>query len=209
MIPLPLIVSTGYASGLNVYMVVVVIGLYGRLVDTAPTPALLERTDVLVVAVLLALVDVFADNVPYLDSLWTLAHTFVRPVAAAYVSSLVSQAQDGDGVTAAVVGGSVALLSHTAKAVVRMGVNTSPEPFSTMLVSAGEQGAGLLVTVLAMVWPWAAAVLALLLLVVGTTVALLVFGLMRAVRRRWARWRARSRDGDGTGGVRGGYGAEP
>ncbi|SDE53525.1 DUF4126 domain-containing protein [Auraticoccus monumenti] len=187
---LPLAFTSGWASGLNAYATVLVLGLLGRFLGVDQVPAGLERTDVLVVAGVLALVEFFADKIPYVDSLWDAVSTVVRPVAGAAIGALMAGAQ-GDvwTVTLASVGGLTALVSHLVKASLRLAVNTSPEPASNIAVSLGEDTAAVGLTSLALLFPVPAAVVAGVLLLVGVVVAVL---LVRRTRRGWQalqRWR--------------------
>jgi Domain of unknown function (DUF4126) len=184
---LPLAIANGWASGLSAYTTVLIAGLLGRL-GFADTPSGLQRIDVLVVVAALALVEFVADKIPYLDSVWDSVHTFVRPAIAAVLGALIAGDADTLGqAVAATCSGSTALLSHLAKGSLRLAVNTSPEPASNIGVSLSEDAAVVGVSLLAWQHPWAAAVIALLLLAGG--IALAVF-LLRRVRRGLARLRA-------------------
>lgn len=187
---LPLAFTSGWASGLNAYATVLVLGLLGRFLGVDQVPDGLQRTDVLVVAGVLALVEFFADKIPYVDSLWDGVSTVVRPVAGAAIGALMAGAQ-GDvwTVTLASVGGITALVSHLVKASLRLAVNTSPEPASNIALSLGEDTAAVGLTSLAVLYPVPAAVVAGVLLVTGIVVAVL---LLRRIRRGWQalrRWR--------------------
>ena len=87
---LPMVFTSGWASGVNAYAVVLVLGLFGRFGGVDSVPPALQRTDVLVVALLLFAVELVADKVPYLDSAWDAAHTFVRPVVGAALGLLIA-----------------------------------------------------------------------------------------------------------------------
>ncbi len=76
---LPLVVSSGWASGVNAYLVVLVLGLTDRMWNLAQVPDVLARTDVLVVAGVLYAVEFVADKIPYVDSSWDAVSTAIRP----------------------------------------------------------------------------------------------------------------------------------
>ena len=78
---LPVVLASGWASGINAYLVVLVLGLIGRFGQVAEIPIGLTRTDVLVVAASLYLVELVADKIPYIDSLWDGISTAIRPTA--------------------------------------------------------------------------------------------------------------------------------
>ncbi|MFB7032257.1 MULTISPECIES: DUF4126 domain-containing protein [unclassified Streptomyces] len=188
---LPLVFTSGWASGINAYAVVLLLGLFGATGLTDEVPASLQRTDVLVVAGVLFLCEAVADKVPYFDSMWDSVHTVVRPVAGAVVGALLA-GQDGSlpELAAAAVGGSTALLSHVVKAGTRMAVNTSPEPFSNVGVSLAEDLGVAAVVTFAIFHPVAAAAVAGVLLLLGLVI--LVF-LARRIRR-FLRRRSRRRE---------------
>lgn len=186
---LPLTFATGWASGLNAYATVLLLGLLGRFAHTDGIPEGFQRTDVLIVMAALTLVEFVADKIPYIDSLWDTISTVVRPVAGAVIGALIGGTHgDTTTIALAAVGGVTALLSHLTKAGVRLAVNTSPEPVTNISVSLGENVAVAGVVSLAASHPVVAAVIALVMLVVGFVV--LWFALSR-VRKGWQALRRR------------------
>jgi hypothetical protein len=178
---LPWIFSSGWASGINGYAVVLLLGLAGRLGDVAGVPTALRRTDVLVAAGVLFALDVVADKIPYLDSVWDAVHTAIRPAIGAVVGALLAgDAGTLDQAVGATVGGTSALVSHAVKAGLRAAVNTSPEPASTIAVSTAEDVSVAGVVALSVLNPWAAATVAAVLLGAGILVVALLW---RRVRR--------------------------
>ncbi|GES34385.1 hypothetical protein San01_68730 [Streptomyces angustmyceticus] len=186
---LPLVFTSGWASGINAYAVVLLFGLLGATGVTDEVPAALQRPDVLIVAGLLFLCEAVADKIPYVDSVWDSVHTVIRPVSGAVVGALLA-GQNGSlpELAAGAVGGSTALLSHLVKAGARIAVNTSPEPASNIVLSLAEDlgVAGLIA--FAVFHPVAAAVIAATLLLAG--IALVVF-LWSRIRRYLRRRRQR------------------
>ena len=87
---LPWVFSSGWASGINGYAVVLLLGLFGRFFGADGVPPALERTDVLVAAAVLFVVDAVADKVPYVDSVWDAVHTAVRPTIGAVLGVLLA-----------------------------------------------------------------------------------------------------------------------
>lgn len=197
---LALAFASGWASGINSYLVVIVLGLADRIGTFDDVPDVLARWDVLAVAALMYAFEFVADKIPYVDSAWDVISTAIRPVVGGTIGVLIA------GDTAAIselaggaVGGGSALAAHVVKTGTRMAVNTVPEPFTNVGVSTGED-----VAVLAVVWfaiehPYAAASIAAVLLVTGL---LLLWLAWRTVRRGWARlraWRERRRGPGGPG----------
>jgi Domain of unknown function (DUF4126) len=194
--------TSGWASGVNAYAVVLILGLLGRFTDTSQVPTALERTDVLIAAGVLFLIELVADKIPYVDSAWDAVHTVIRPAVGAAIAALLA----GDAGTlqqalAAGVGGATALASHSVKAGLRLAVNTSPEPASNVAVSAGEDLTVAGVVSLAVVQPWLAAALAAVLLLAGISLVVVLWRrVLRTRRRRRERRERRWYGGPGPGG---------
>lgn len=191
---LPLIFTSGWASGINSYAVVLLLGVFGATGLSDEVPEALQRPDVLIAAGVLFLCEAVADKIPYVDSAWDSVHTVIRPVAGAVVAALLAgQSGSLPELAAGAVGGSTALLSHLVKAGTRMAVNTSPEPFSNIVVSIAEDlGVGALIT-LAIFYPVAAAVIAGVLLLGGLLLLLFLVSRIRRFLRRRAERRAEKR----------------
>jgi hypothetical protein len=178
--------STGWASGISGYSVVLILGLAGRLFGADGVPPGLERTDVLVAAAALFVVDLVADKIPYVDSIWDAVHTVIRPAIGATVAALIAgQSGSLSQVAAAATGGLAALASHAVKAGLRAAVNTSPEPASNVAVSTAEDVTVAGVVSLSVLHPVAAAVIAGILLVTGIVLVVLLMGRIRRFRARW------------------------
>ncbi len=136
---LPLVFTSGWASGINAYAVVLLLGIFGATGLTDDVPASLQRTDVLIAAAILFLCEAVADKIPYVDSIWDAVHTVVRPLAGAVIGALLAgQSGSLSDLSAAALGGSTALASHFVKAGTRMAINSSPEPFTNVAMSIAE-----------------------------------------------------------------------
>ncbi|HJE52615.1 MAG TPA: DUF4126 domain-containing protein [Tessaracoccus flavescens] len=182
---LPMTFASGWASGINAYATVLILGLLGRFAGTGGVPEGFQRTDVLIVMGVLALVEFVADKVPVIDSIWDVPSTVIRPIAGAVIGALIAGA-NGDLLTIALaaVGGVTALLSHLSKAGIRLAVNTSPEPVTNLGASvAGDVGV-VGVTTMAALFPVPAAILAAILLIASIWLAV---SLATKIRRGW-RW---------------------
>ncbi len=196
MLPVSLIFTSGVASGVNSYAVVLVLGLLGRFGHIAAIPVILERPSVLAAAAVLYIGQFVVGKIPMLDSLWDVVHTALRPVVGGAIGVIMAQqahANPAATIAAAALGGGSALASHVVKTGVRVGVNTSPEPFSNIAASLLEDlGVAGLVT-FAVFHPVTAAILAAVALAVGIALfALLASRIRRAWhRRRDARLRRR------------------
>ena len=184
--------AAGWASGINAYATVFILGLLGRFAGLADVPDGFQRIDVLVVMGVLGLLELVADKIPYLDSVWDSISTIIRPIAGALIGGLIA-GQSGDllTITLASVGGLTALLSHISKAGTRLAINTSPEPITNVGHSvAGDVG---LVAVLglAALTPGAAAIVAAVLLLAMMIIFFYLFHKVRqgyrSLRRRMSR----------------------
>jgi hypothetical protein len=184
---LALTFSSGWASGINAYLVVLVLGIADRLGSFADIPDVLGRWDVLAVAGFMFAMEFVADKIPYVDSTWDAVSTAIRPTVGAVIGVLLAgDATSLEQAVLGVVGGGTALLSHLAKAGGRLAINSSPEPVTNVGASLTEDAAVLGVVWFSIEHPQAAALIAGVLLLTGLGL-LLVLG--RAVRRGWRRWR--------------------
>ncbi len=184
---LPLVFSSGWASGINAYLVVLVLGIADRVGGFSQIPDALGRWDVLAAALLLYAMEFIADKIPYIDSTWDAISTAIRPTVGAVIGVLLAgDASSLDQAVLAVVGGGTALLSHLVKAGSRLAINSSPEPISNVVASVTEDFAVVGVVYFAIDHPRAAAAIAAVLLISGLA---LLYALARVVRRGWRRWK--------------------
>ncbi|HSK96719.1 MAG TPA: DUF4126 domain-containing protein [Euzebyales bacterium] len=182
---LPWVFTSGWASGVNAYAVVLMLGLLGRYGGVDAVPAALERNEILIGAAVLYLLEFVVDKIPWLDSTWDAVHTAIRPTIGAALGLLLA----GDASTvvqalSAAAGGLTALASHAVKAGVRAAVNTSPEPASNVVVSVTEDVTVAGIIALAVAAPWVAAGIALVLLIAGIAIVATVAGRIRRARQR-------------------------
>jgi 2-keto-3-deoxy-galactonokinase len=182
---LPLVLTSGWASGVNAYAVVAVMGLVGRIAGLDEVPAAVQQPAVIAIAAAMFAVEFVADKVPYVDSLWDGVSTLVRPTVGAVLGYLIA----GDSTTVntsayAVAGGGSALASHLVKAGLRLAVNASPEPFTNIAVSSAEDVTVVAVVSLALYHPWLALGIASLLFLTGAVLVVVLFRLvLRGLRR--------------------------
>ncbi len=180
--------SSGWASGVNAYLVVLVLGIAERIDSSAQIPDELGSWEVLSVAAVMYAFEFVADKIPYVDSVWDVISTVIRPLVGGAVGVLLAgDSTEITGLVGGSVGGVSALASHTVKAGTRLAVNTSPEPASNIAISIGED-----FVVLALVWfaiehPYIAAGIAGTLLLIGLVVLYLA---IRLIRRGWLRLKA-------------------
>lgn len=162
--------SISLLSGWRFYLVVLATGIAMRS-GYVPLPEHLESLQILAnpwvmgVAAVGTLCEFFADKIMWLDSAWDTVHTLVRPIGGALLTlAVVDPGDPATQVIAFLLGGGGALLAHGGKASARAVVNTSPEPFSNVAVSAAEDVATVGLLWLAYEYPVAAAGVALVVL---------------------------------------------
>ena len=133
--------ALGWASGVRLYLVVLLTGLAGYLgwVNLPQGLHLLSNPVVLGASGFMVFVEFFADKIPGLDSLWDVVHSVIRIPAGAALAAATFGADSGVmSLVAALVGGTLAATSFTAKATTRAALNTSPEPFTNVGASLVE-----------------------------------------------------------------------
>jgi len=136
-----LVLGIAWASGINLYAAVAILGLFGLTghITLPQELTVLSNPLVLAAASLMYCVEFFTDKVPGLDTLWDAIHTFIRiPAAAVLSASAIGDVSPALTLAAGLVGGSLATASHATKAGSRIMINTSPEPVSNWAVSLGE-----------------------------------------------------------------------
>lgn len=162
-----------FTSGINLYLTVLVVGLsirFGWVQQVPANLAVLASLPVLITAGILYVVEFFADKIPFIDTIWDLIHTFIRPVGAGVlmVAGLTGMGLDVQTeVILALVAGAVALTAHSGKAGTRTVVNVaSPlENLSNIIISLLEDLGVALLALLALRFPTAANVITVVLLV--------------------------------------------
>lgn len=136
-----LTMGVGWASGINLYAVVLVLGLAGSTgnIDLPPELAVVQNPMVIMAAGVMYLVEFIADKVPGVDTGWDTLHTFIRiPAGAMLAVGAVGDVTPALEIAAGLMGGTMAGASHLTKFSTRALINTSPEPFSNWAASISE-----------------------------------------------------------------------
>ncbi len=158
-----LLIAVSFAAGLNVYATVATLGLVAHAgwVQLPPSLHLLANWYVIAASGVLFGVEFFADKVPAFDLIWNALHTFIRvPVAALLAYQATASLSPGEQALATIAGGLIALAAHGGKTAVRAAVTPSPEPFSNMTLSLGEDVLAVFLTWMATWKPYIAATIA-------------------------------------------------
>lgn len=138
---LALTMGAAWASGLNLYAAIFMLGMMGVTgnIDLPPTLDILQNPLVLGAAGVMYVVEFFADKIPGVDTAWDVLHTFVRiPAGAMLAAGAVGNVDPAVAVAAGILGGGLTAATHATKAGTRAMVNTSPEPFSNWGLSISE-----------------------------------------------------------------------
>jgi len=133
--------GVAWASGINLYAAILVLGLLGSTGNMALPPDLQLLTNPLVLfaAGSMYFVEFFADKVPGVDTSWDVLHTFIRiPAGAAMAVGAVGTVDPAVSLAAAIVGGGLAAGTHMTKAGTRVLINASPEPVTNWVASISE-----------------------------------------------------------------------
>jgi hypothetical protein len=176
-----------FAAGVNLYATVAILGLAARYgwVDLPAQFQSFNHPVVIGAAIVMYLIEFFADKIPYVDTLWDMIHTVIRPVGGALiaVATLGDASPTVEGLVA-LLGGVVAAGSHLTKTSTRAMANASPEPFSNWILSVSEDLLVVGLGFLALKYPVAALVVATILIALVVVFAAVIF---RTVRRWFAR----------------------
>jgi len=186
------LIPLAFASGLNVYATVAVLGLceHFHLVDLPPQFRAFDHPAIIGIALAMYAVEFVADKIPWFDSVWDAVHTVVRPIGGALVAvNAMGHASPVMTALAALLGVSIAMTTHVTKAGTRAAVNTSPEPFSNWVLSLGEDAVAIGLSYFALQHPYTAAAIAIVLLIAMITLASYIVGWVRRRAARGARLR--------------------
>ncbi len=136
--------GVAWASGLNMYAAIGMLGLLGGTghIDLPPDLQPLSHPMVIGAAVVMYCVEFFADKIPGVDSGWDAIHTFLRvPAGAVLAAGAIGDVSMPAQIAAGLIGGSLTAATHATKAGGRVLINASPEPVSNWTASVGEDAA--------------------------------------------------------------------
>jgi len=176
------------AAGVNLYATVAILGLAARYGWVAlPDQFQAFNNDFVIgAAIVMYVIEFFADKIPYFDSLWDAIHTAIRPIGGALIAvTTLGDASPTTKALVALLGGAVAASSHLTKTSTRAAANASPEPFSNWILSLGEDVFAVGLGYMALTHPVAALVITIVALALIAVFAVVI---VRTVRR-WLRRR--------------------
>jgi len=170
--------GSAWLSGINLYATVATLGLLQRFhfVQLPGSLSYLSHPWVLGAAIGLYVVEFVADKIPAVDSVWDVVHTFIRvPAGAILAASAFAHFDPAIRMLALLLGGTLALSSHGTKTATRLTANTSPEPFSNVLLSVVEDAFTVGTSVLMAKYP----LVIIAIVVIGLIVSIAIFSLIR------------------------------
>jgi hypothetical protein len=133
--------GAAWGSGINLYATLLMLGYLAHTgsIDLPPDLMIVADPLVMTAAGLMYAVEFFADKVPGVDTVWDTLHTFIRiPAGAMLAAGAIGDIGPAAEIAAALVGGSLAGITHATKAGTRVLINTSPEPFTNWTASIME-----------------------------------------------------------------------
>jgi hypothetical protein len=152
-----LTMGVAWASGINLYAAILVLGIMGATGNIDLPPDLMVLTDPLVIgaAGVMYVTEFFADKIPGVDTGWDTIQTFIRiPVGALLAAAAVGSVNPPVAIAAAILGSGMAASTHATKSGARVLINTSPEPFTNWAASLGEDIAVIVGLWAALYYPW-------------------------------------------------------
>jgi len=166
-----LTMGVAWASGINLYAAMFMLGWMGTTgdINLPPDLEILMNPLVMIAAGFMYTVEFFADKIPGVDTGWDAIHTFIRiPAGAMLAAAAVGDVSPAIELSAFILGGTLATGSHAAKAGTRVMINASPEPFSNWTASIAEDAVviGGLWTALNYPWLFVAALAVFILLLI-------------------------------------------
>lgn len=185
--------GAGWASGLNLYAAMLVLGWMGTSgqADLPPSLDILSNPLVMGAAGLMFVVEFLADKAPGLDSLWDAVHTFIRIPAGALIAAGAAQGLDmgtAGEMTGLILGGGLATTSHVSKASTRALINTSPEPLTNWTASVTEDAAVIGGLWTALNYPWLFVLLLILFILLAIWLLPKIWRLLKAAGKTLSGW---------------------
>ena len=188
-----LALGAAWASGINLYAAVLVLGILGNTGHASLPPALEVLQDPLVLGVagVMYFLEFFADKTPGVDSGWDAIHTFIRIPAGAIMAAGVAEGLEVNQAlefAATLLGGGIAATSHFTKAGSRILINTSPEPVTNWTASIMEDVAVIGGLWAALNYPWLFVALMVLFLSLAIWLLPKIWRAIRSIIRRLRAW---------------------
>jgi hypothetical protein len=176
--------GSAWLSGINLYATVLTLGLLQRfhLASLPGDLSYLAHTWILILSGALFAVQFIADKIPAVDSVWDVIHTFIRiPAGAILAAAAFAHLDPGVRLVALLIGGGIALSSHSTKTATKLAANASPEPFSNVALGLAGDVVSVGGTVLMTSHPIFMAVLVVIAIVFSVFLIRWIFRMMRRI----------------------------
>jgi hypothetical protein len=190
-----LVIASSFAAGLNVYAMLATLGFLGQfqVVQLPPALHVVQNPAVIAVSLAMFILHFFADKIPSFDLIWNGLHTFIRiPLAALVAYGATSQLSPEAQIASTALAAAIATVAHTSKFAARAAVTPSPEPFSNIALSTGEDAASIGLTWFAARHPYWSAIVATALVIAAVVLIRMLFKAVKALFRRGVSWRRRA-----------------
>jgi len=187
---LAMAMGASWVSGINLYAGVATLGLLGRFahLNLPGELGIVTHWGVIATAIVLYVIEFFADKVPLIDSAWDAIHTFIRvPAGAVLAAATFGDFDRSIQIIALLLGGGLALSSHGTKAATRAVINTSPEPASNIVASVTEDVVAVGSIAAAVFYPVVVIVIVLIGVIVSIILVPRIVRYMRSVMGRLRR----------------------
>ena len=181
--------GAAWASGINLYATVAMLGIMGATgnMELPPELEILQDPMVIGAAGIMYIIEFVADKVPGVDTAWDTVHTFIRiPAGAILAAGAIGDVGAGAEFAAMLAGGGLAATTHATKAGTRLMINTSPEPVTNIGASLMEDVAAIGMLWAAMNYPWVAVGLLALFVLMAIWLLPKLWRLIKALGRRIA-----------------------
>lgn len=189
-----LVIASSFAAGLNVYAMLATLGFLGhfQVVQLPPDLRVVQNPAIIAASMAMFVLHFFVDKIPALDLIWNALHTFIRiPLAALVAYGATSQLSPGAQITSAALAAAIAGVAHTSKFAARAAITPSPEPFSNIALSTGEDAASIGLTWFAARHPYWSAVVAIALVIAAIVLIRMFIKAIKALFRRGFSWKLR------------------
>jgi uncharacterized membrane protein len=164
---LSLLLGGSWVSGVRFYLTLAVLGFAGRMgwVVLPGDLKVIAHPFVFIFAGLLYLIEFLADKIPYIDTIWDSAHTFIKPIGTAALGYMAaSNLGPVVQIPLAMLCGTLSGGTQLTKASARLAINTSPEPVSNAVVSTAEDGLSVFVLYMILKHPVIATIIVVVLI---------------------------------------------
>ena len=152
------LIALAFSAGINLYATGLIAGVLAHTAYVTLPPGLewLGHPAVMAVFGVMFALEFFADKIRFVDTIWDVLHTVIRPVGAMALTFGLTKSLPEWSVPLLLLAGSTALAAHTAKSSISLGLKAAPPVGLNTLRSLTEDGLAMSLTWLAFTHPWLA-----------------------------------------------------